>query len=356
VSGVREGLVASAARLFEGWERTDERGGWAEGLWGELEKAGLTLTSVPEGSGGTGGSLSEAVAVLRLVGRHAAPVPLAETDILAGWALSASGLPVPGGPLTAAPMRSDEGVVFRRVGAGWALSGRARCVPAARYAARLVVVGRREGGGTMVAAVDPGCCEISRGENLAGETRDDVTLDGVRVAGDEVAPAGGGVDEERLRLRGALTRSVLMAGALDRVLELSVSRAGERYQFGRPIGRFQAVQQQLATLAGEVAAAGAAADAAVAAAELGDATFEVAAAKVRTGEAAGKAAAIAHQVHGAIGFTERHPLHESTRRLWAWRDEFGAESEWAERLGSIIGGCGPENLWPILTAPPPALG
>ena len=71
--------------------------------------------------------------------------------------------PVPGGPLTAAPMRPDEGVVFRRVGAGWALSGRARCVPAARYAARLVVVGRREGG-TMIAAVDPGC-EISRGVN-----------------------------------------------------------------------------------------------------------------------------------------------------------------------------------------------
>jgi len=208
----------------------------------------------------------------------------------------------------------------------------------------------------MVAAVDPGCCGISRGENLAGETRDDVTLDGVHAAGDEVAPAGGGVDEERLRLRGALTRSVLMAGALDRVLELSVSHASERHQFGRPIGRFQAVQQQLATLAGEVAAAGTAADAAVVAAELGDATFEVASAKVRTGEAAGKAAAIAHQVHGAIGFTERHPLHESTRRLWAWRDEFGAESEWAERLGSIIGGCGPENLWPILTAPPPALG
>jgi hypothetical protein len=65
---------------------------------------------------------------------------------------------------------------------------------------------------------------------------------------------------------------------------------------------------------------------------------------------AGKAAAIAHQVHGAIGFTERHPLHESTRRRWAWRDELGAQSEWAERLGSIIGGCGPDNLWPILTA------
>ncbi|MBA2535474.1 MAG: acyl-CoA/acyl-ACP dehydrogenase [Rubrobacter sp.] len=147
-----------------------------------------------------------------------------------------------------------------------------------------------------------------------------------------------------------------MAGALDRVLELSVGHAGERRQFGRPIGRFQAVQQQLALLAGVVAAAGAAVDAAVAAAGLGDAAFEVAVAKVRTGEAAGKAAAIAHQVHGAIGFTERHPLHQSTRRLWAWRDEFGSEGEWAERLGGIVASCGPENLWPILTAPPPALG
>lgn len=115
-SALPEGFNGRLAEAISHAPAFTLRGGWAEGLWGELEKAGLTLTSVPEGSGGTGGSLSEAVAVLRLAGRHAAPVPLAETDILAGWALSASGLPVPGGPLTAAPMRSDEGVVFRRVG------------------------------------------------------------------------------------------------------------------------------------------------------------------------------------------------------------------------------------------------
>ncbi len=160
-------------------------------------------------------------------------------------------------------------------------------------------------------------------------------------------------------MRGALARSVLMTGALERALGFSVSYAKERHQFGRPIGRFQAIQHQLATLAGETAAAGAAADAAVAAMEsAGDAAgaaFEIAAAKVRTAEAAGTAAAIAHQVHGAIGFTERHPLGHSTRRLWAWRDEFGTESEWASRLGDLVAGNGPENLWPVLTAVPPAL-
>ena len=198
MSGVRQGLVASASRLFEGREGADERDGWAADLWRALERAGLTLTSVPEGFGGAGGSLSEAAAVLRLAGRHAASVPLAETDLLAGWALSASGLPVPQGPLTAAPARPDESVAFRRAGDGRVLSGRARRIPAARYAARLVVVGHKENGDGMVAAVDPGGCRISCGENLAGEARDDVTFDGVHAARDDVGPAGDVVDEERL--------------------------------------------------------------------------------------------------------------------------------------------------------------
>jgi len=149
---------------------------------------------------------------------------------------------------------------------------------------------------TLVALVDPQNCGISVGENLAGEPRDDLVFDGVHVNDGEVAPTR--VDEEELLLRGALARSISIAGALESVLELSLRHAGERYQFGRPIGRFQAIQQSLAMLAGEVAAADAAVEAAVEATELvdtaKDAAFEVAAAKVRIGEAAGTAAAIAH--------------------------------------------------------------
>jgi acyl-CoA dehydrogenase len=321
--------------------------------WEVLERANLTLLSVPGGSGGSGGTLRDAAAVLHLTGRHAASVPLAETSLLAGWALSWSGLSVPKGPLSAAPARHVERVRFRREGRGWALSGRLRHVPWARTATHLVVVGSCSEGG-LVALVDPQACEISPGENLAGEFRDDVIFDNVLV--EEAAPAGVGIDEEALLLRGALARSVSMTGALERVLELSVRYAGEREQFGRPIGRFQAIQQQLAILAGEVAAAKAAASAAVEAAgradKTADAAFEISAAKVRVGEAAGMAVGIAHQVHGAIGFTERHPLRHFTLRLWSWRDDFGTENEWASRLGGIVAKRGAEALWPTITSPP----
>ena len=57
---------------------------------------------------------------------------------------------------------------------------------------------------------------------------------------------------------------------------------------------------------------------------------------MRVGEAAGTGAAIAHQVHGAMGFTYEHTLHHATRRLWAWREEFGNETYWAMRLGRMV--------------------
>jgi acyl-CoA dehydrogenase len=78
--------------------------------------------------------------------------------------------------------------------------------------------------------------------------------------------------------------------------------------------------------------------------------FEVAAAKVRVGEAARDGAAIAHQVHGAIGFTEEHVLQRFSRRMLAWRDDFGSESIWAARLGSMVAAAGADALWPTISA------
>jgi acyl-CoA dehydrogenase len=82
----------------------------------------------------------------------------------------------------------------------------------------------------------------------------------------------------------------------------------------------------------------------------GDAVFEIAVAKIRTGEAAGLGAGIAHQAHGAIGFTYEHTLHFNTRRLWSWRAEFGAESYWSEHLGREVAARGPDQLWPLLAS------
>lgn len=341
-----------AISLFESWNGQPEQTDIPEDLWEELEKANLTTISIPEEYAGVGGTLYTAADILRVSARYVAPLPLAETTLLAGWALSASQTSVPRGPLTVAPVHASEFIEFNPENDGWRLRGHVHRVPAARASRRIVLVGW-SGQEQVVASVDPGMCEILPGENLAGEPRDDIVLDDVRLDRDAVVPAGQGVSEGAIELRGALARAVMMSGALERVLEFSVRHARERYQFGRPIGKFQAIQQQLATLAGEVAAAGAAAEAAVAAlasaSQPADATFEIAAAKIRSGEAAGVAAKIAHQIHGAIGFTERHPLHHSTRRLWAWREEFGAESAWAARLGETIIAGGHEGLWPAIT-------
>jgi alkylation response protein AidB-like acyl-CoA dehydrogenase len=145
------------------------------------------------------------------------------------------------------------------------------------------------------------------------------------------------------RVRGALMRSVQMAGGIARVRDMAIDYAADRHQFGQAINRFQAVQRLLAELAAEAACAEAAAAAAVA-----NPSFEgVAAAKIVTGRAAGRAAGLAHQIHGAIGFTHEHPLHRLTTKLWRWRDEYGTESHWAVELGRSVAG---RDVWELLTA------
>jgi acyl-CoA dehydrogenase len=147
-----------------------------------------------------------------------------------------------------------------------------------------------------------------------------------------------------------MARAAQMAGGLEFLLSQSVKYVSERKQFGKPLSSFQVIQNNLALLAGHTAAAGMAAQAAFHAMEKGDASFEIACAKIRVGEAAGLGAGIAHQAHGAIGFTYEHTLHFVTRRLWSWRAEFGAEGYWAERLGREVAARGAQALWPMLTS------
>jgi acyl-CoA dehydrogenase len=187
---------------------------------------------------------------------------------------------------------------------------------------------------------------------MAGEPRDTYEFAGLGLSGNEVAPAAPGIDQAALYRRGALARAMMMAGAMERALDTAVNYAQERKQFGRPISKFQAVQQNLAVMAGQVAAAGAAADAGCEALSIDDPAkqeFLVAIAKTRVGDAATLASEIAHQVHGAIGFTKEYSLQLSTRRLWSWRDEFGGEAEWAAKVGAYVCAGGADALWPTLT-------
>jgi alkylation response protein AidB-like acyl-CoA dehydrogenase len=160
------------------------------------------------------------------------------------------------------------------------------------------------------------------------------------------------IDIHLVQRFGALFRAAQMAGAMEAALALSTRYANDRIQFGRPIAKFQAIQQQLALLAEQAAAASVAVESAASAtaADRPSSELAVAAAKIRAGEAAGKVAEIAHQVHGAIGFTHEHSLHRLTRRLWSWRDEFGNESHWSRELGRAVMAAGADALWPTITA------
>jgi acyl-CoA dehydrogenase len=321
-----------------------EKGEWPEALWRAVEENGLTLPLVPESKGGAGVSWGNVYVLVAAAGRHAAPIPFPET-IVASWLLAEAGLGVPEGPLTIAPGGADERLRLERAGDSWRVHGTARRVPWGATAGHVVVVGE-SAGSPMVALVARGAAQSAPEKNLALEPRDTLTFDGAPA----VAAASTRLPLDVVRTCGALVRSAQMAGALERMLALSVKYVTERKQFGRVIGSFQAIQHQLALLAGHVAAAGLAADNAFRAAERGDARFEIAAAKVRTGEAAGLGAGIAHQVHGAIGFTYEHTLHFFTRRLWSWRAEFGAEAQWAEELGRAVAQRGPAELWPYVTS------
>jgi acyl-CoA dehydrogenase len=340
-------IVDTATRIFQDLcEPTTvneaEQGIWPKTLWAALEESGLSLTWVPEELGGAGAELADGFAVLRVAGRFAAPVPLAET-LMAGWLLARAGIAVPGGPMTIAPIHADGHITLSADGT---LAGRARRVPFARNAGHIAVLADH-GGEAVVALVAARGLAISQATSLAGEPRDDVSFDG--VVPETVRPAA--IDQDTLIGLGAAVRLQQMAGALEKILDQSVQYALDRVQFGRPIAKFQAVQHNLATLAGEVAAASAAADAAAEACRLPDiAIGEIAIAKVRSGEAAGTGAAIAHQVHGAMGFTYEHSLHHATRRLWVWREEFGNEAVWAARLGRMVAARGADGLWPFITA------
>jgi acyl-CoA dehydrogenase len=321
---------------------------WKAPLWQALADAGLTLAWVPEEHGGAGASLADGFAVVEVAGRFAAPVPLVET-LLAGWLLAHAGISAPAGAMTVAPARPGDRLVLNTDGT---ISGRARGVPFAMDAQHIAVLAHGAAGAS-VGLVERAACRLIDGANLAGDALNAVTFD--RVAPVAVAPAPSGLDQAALMLMGAVARAVATAGTLSAVLGLAVRYANDRVAFERPIAKFQAVQHNLARLAGEaaaaMAAAGSAADALATADAFDDAVFlEAASAKVRSAEAAAEGASIAHQVHGAIGFTKEHVLHRFTLRLLSWRDDFGNESHWAAELGKLVAARGANEFWPLVAS------
>lgn len=331
-------LAATAERMFaqhftDDVIRRGRAGAIDMGLWSIFEESKLALALVDEALGGFGVDPADALDLVHAAGAFASPLPLGET-MMANALLARAGLPPRDGILTLATI--ERGTVLTS-----SINGTAYNVPWAGQARDIVVVANG-----VVAVVPTAAVSMTAVPSISGLPRMNVAFD--------VAPAAAAsadwASADHLMAMGALLRALEMAGALAEVARMAVDYANERVQFGRPIGKQQAIQQQLAILATQAAASRSASR--MAAAAYGSRTqhHAIAIAKTRIGEAAGIGAGIAHQVHGAIGFTNEHRLQLLTRALWAWRDEFGSEQIWSERIGRHVMSGGDEGFWPSVTA------
>lgn len=286
-------------------------------LWAALEDNGIFAMLLPEARGGIGADLGDAAMLLRELGGAAAPGPVLET--MFGHALlSRAGIEPPSGPLALAFAADDAAILYE---VSWG------------------------GVAHHVLIVSPGGLRLSGreawtarpGADAAGEPRD--TLAGERPG--ELVP----LDTRAAFGDAAVLRAAQMLGALEWTLTRSIEYATERKQFGREIAKFQAPQQMLAELAAEVLASAGIVEAA---AEWRSEAL-IAAARSRTAEAADAAIAIGHQIHGALGFSLEYALNHRTRRLMAWRDDFGSVGHWRRRLGESFRGCARDEVWPTIT-------
>ena len=329
MSEQRQLLADSAARCFE-----------ANAGWDEIEALGIADILVPEERGGSGADWDDACAVLQAAGRWQIPLPVAEA-MIARKLLATVALEVPRSSLSIAP--NPVGTLTREA-RGWEFSGALAGVPWGREVTYIVTtMPFEERPHVVVLAVAD--ASVNKKANLADEPRDDLKFDGAAAL---AAPADSR-EAQSLFDYAALARTAQIAGALQSALERSIAYSLERKQFGRPIGQFQAVQQQLALLGAETAAATCASRSAAIAADGGDASFEIAAAKLRANQAIGVVTAISHQVHGAIGFTSEYALRRATQRLWSWRSECGNDRYWSERLGRTVIERGADSFWSELT-------
>jgi acyl-CoA dehydrogenase len=292
-----------------------EQGEFPSALWQTLTETGLTAIGTEEG----GGTFTDALLVLREAGAAAAPIPLAE-HLIALQLLQQAGQAIPEGIITVAALTGET------------VCG-ARFTEAADW---LLVAGTDE-----LYLLNNQSLSWQISASIAGETTAELAQ--LPELQSPIALSGAA---DQLRYLGARTRVSMMAGALSEVLAMSVQYVSDREQFGRSLSKFQAIQQQLAVMAGEVAAC----QRAAAACLISDAEHDVAIGKARLGQAVAIVTDYAHQVHGAIGYTLEHALNHRTRRLWQWRDEYGAERYWQIQLGRQFCAAGADQLWAGVTA------
>lgn len=288
--------------------RQIDGGAPAADLWQALWGSGFADCLLPEDAGGAALPLRDLAAVLHVLGAHAVPLPLGQT-IAARAVLHAAGAALPDMPIALADIDGDAASTLVADGAhagAFLVQQGDRCVLLDRETAQAEPTGAHADATVRLRRVQAG--------------------DGHGIS----LPPG------TLRRLSACVHAAQLAGAMERVLELTLQYANDRQQFGRAIGKFQAIQQQISEMAEHVAAARMAAQIACDADGMLPDPVLVAIGKLRASDAVTPVAAVAHAVHGAIGITEEYDLQLYTRRLHAWRIAGGSEQWWARWLGRAV--------------------
>lgn len=318
-----------------------ERAGIDQRAWDQLAGIGMV------GEDASVMSTAELAVVVEAVSAAGALVPYADSEAVGRWLASAADFDTGSKVLAVAPIVDGAGKVKIDQGSVQ-LSIKGMTIP---WACRCdqVLFSFRSGSQCLVAVKDAREIEFKKSTSMAGEPHGIVVSDTISIDAGSVRGVSAARGPEAVMQRGALLRSVQMLGAMTRVNELTLQYSRDRKQFRRSLSDFQVIQSYLAAMAGELCAAAGMVQVAIDSAGSDDAFEAIAAAKIRTGQAARHITQMGHQVHGAIGFTQEYPLNLWSRRLWSWREEFGNEAMWAAELGARIIGRGADALWPQLT-------
>jgi acyl-CoA dehydrogenase len=282
-------------------------------IWGSLESSGFLDILVPEEAGGAGLGWQDAWPVLFASGRHGLPLPFAQT-MLARACLTAVGHSLPAGPI------STAGFGIKTAQGGL----RAPSVCGALLADHVLV---QHGATLYLLPTSKAQKDLTAGPgSLDASLQWDASVFESSKLGE--LPVATVLNATAVAL------AALMAGASDRVLEMTLNYANDRVQFGKPIGRLQAVQQQITEMAEKVYSARMASQLGCQSPDWHVSALSAALAKTQCSVVANRIASIAHATHGAIGVTYEYDLQLYTRRLYEWSRSAGGSQFWAQQLGS----------------------
>jgi alkylation response protein AidB-like acyl-CoA dehydrogenase len=334
---------------------SDEKGFTPE-LWRKMAATNLTGLSIPEEYGGVGDFLDLTV-VLEEMGRACFISPFFTTVVLGAGAIMEAGnedqkkryLPAiaEGKSIVTVALAEESGqytadaIKIKAVpqGKDYVINGVKMFVPDAQ-AADLIIIAARTGDGVTLFIVDintPGIT-VKPLQTVAGDKQSEVAFNNVKVAGEDVL---GEVDKgwpclEKILQRANVARCAEMVGLAQQALNLSLDYAKERTAFGHPIGAFQSIQHRCADMLVDVD--GARFTTYQAAWRLNEgleAAREVAIAKAWVSQSCRRVMHSAHQVHGAIGFTEDHILHFYTKKVRASEFSFGDVNHHLRKLAAL---------------------